>query len=265
MDVRQLTISGVLENVPLACEFVAAAARDAGLDEKAIYHCHLAVDEACTNIIEHGYGVMGVEGMIDIGCQVEGSRFIIDIRDDSPAFDPTAVPDPERGAVIGDLEPGGLGIYFIKRFMDDVHYERGSGRNHLLLIKMLPAPSADGSAAPNSTLHITLSNLSSKIRCLALVGRLDGMTCRTLGAALSAELSAGSTRLVIDLSGVDYVSSAGIKVLVSAWQRAREQHGDVALAALRPRVREVFEIVGLDLVFALLDTPERALRVLPNR
>ncbi len=54
---RQLRITGVLDQVSAACDFVVEQARAAGLDERAVHHCYLAVDEACTNIVEHGYGV----------------------------------------------------------------------------------------------------------------------------------------------------------------------------------------------------------------
>ena len=66
---RQLRIAGVLENVSVACDFVVEQAREAGLDERAIHHCYLAVDEACTNIIEHGYGVHCDDCVIDVFCQ----------------------------------------------------------------------------------------------------------------------------------------------------------------------------------------------------
>ncbi len=53
---RHLIIPGVLNKVPEACEFVVQAAESAGLDERSIYYCQMAVDEWCTNVIEHGYG-----------------------------------------------------------------------------------------------------------------------------------------------------------------------------------------------------------------
>src|SRR4051812_13761324 len=92
---RQLRIEGVLENVSVACDFVVEAAREAGLDERAIHHCYLAVDEACTNIIEHGYASKCGECIIEVSCKRDENALTIRIVDDSPAFDPLDRPDPD--------------------------------------------------------------------------------------------------------------------------------------------------------------------------
>jgi anti-anti-sigma factor len=60
------------------------------------------------------------------------------------------------------------------------------------------------------------------------------------------------------MSAVEHISSAGFKALVSAWQRARDLKGDLVLTALKPSVREVLEMIGLNLVFTIADTPEKA-------
>ncbi len=60
------------------------------------------------------------------------------------------------------------------------------------------------------------------------------------------------------MAEVEYISSAGLKMLVSFWQRVRDQKGDLALASLQPRVREVLEMIGLDLVFSISETPDQA-------
>jgi anti-sigma B factor antagonist len=59
---HRIVIPGIQDRVPDVCDFVVAAARRAGLNERAIYHCQMAVDEACTNVIEHGFDNAGVAG-----------------------------------------------------------------------------------------------------------------------------------------------------------------------------------------------------------
>jgi anti-anti-sigma factor len=75
---------------------------------------------------------------------------------------------------------------------------------------------------------------------------------------LYEQLQEGHRWLVVNMAEVDFISSAGLKTLVSVWQRARDQKGELALAALKPRVREVLEIIGLDLVFKISQTPDQA-------
>jgi anti-sigma regulatory factor (Ser/Thr protein kinase) len=140
MKARRITIDAHLEQVPKACEFVADAAQDAGLKGQAAFHCCLAVDEACTNIVEHGYAPDQCSGSIEIHCSVDHDRFIITIVDDSPPFDPLSAAEPALGAAHVEGDPGGLGIFFIRHFMDDVRYRYHHRRNELTLEKRI-APS----------------------------------------------------------------------------------------------------------------------------
>lgn len=133
-----LRIAAVPHQVPVACRFVAEAAGRAGLDEHAVYHCQLAVDEACTNIVEHAYQMQGEHQIIDIVCQTAAGRFTIIILDDGPAFDPLSQPDPNPNAPLEERTGGGWGIHFIKKLMDEVSYSRERERNRLTLVKRLP-------------------------------------------------------------------------------------------------------------------------------
>jgi serine/threonine-protein kinase RsbW len=261
MEIRRLTIAGVLENVPRACDFVVGAARDAGLDDHAVHHCHLAVDETCTNVVEHAYTPHRINGVIDITCQIEGRHFVIVVADAGAPFDPLMLAEPAPGLPSAGRAPGGWGIVFIKRFMDNVTYRYADGRNHLIMKKVINTPHADSSTEIDQPLHIQLSSLAARLRLLALSGRLDSTTVRALDIALRSELAAGNCQIVIDMHGVNYTSSAGIKTLVAALQGARASGGDVWLARVRPRVREVLEIVGLDSVFVVVNTPDEVINL----
>lgn len=266
MTERQIRIAGALESVATACAFVAEEAQDAGLDAQACHHCYLAVDEACTNIIEHGYGLDLPDAAIDVVCRHEGDQFVITIVDDSPAFDPLAVPDPDVKASLMHREPGGWGIFFIKKLMDHVHYSYEGSRNRLIMTKRvtphLPEPPAPHE--PESR-PIRAAEVRPKTWIIAPSGRLDSVQSRELTVVLTRVLEEGGKWLLLDMSNVDYIASAGFKALVSAWQRARDAKGDLVLVALKPRVREVMEIIGLDLVFSISDTPDKALAQLASK
>jgi serine/threonine-protein kinase RsbW len=128
---------GVLEQVQPACDFVAQAAQAAGLDEREVYHCRLAVDEACTNIVEHGFGANGANHIVHIVCRDDGQTFTITILDDSAPFNPLTRPDPDPTEPIEDRKPGGWGVYFLKQVMDEVHYTHNGRYNQLTMIKRL--------------------------------------------------------------------------------------------------------------------------------
>ena len=134
---NRLTIMGRLDEITHARDFVAAIAQDVGLSEKSVYHCTLAIDETCTNIIEHGYQLNGDNKRIEIVCYKASTGLVIEVRDDSPAFNPLARENPDPTTALEEREHGGWGIFFVKEIMDDVHYSRDGNYNVLTMSKRL--------------------------------------------------------------------------------------------------------------------------------
>jgi serine/threonine-protein kinase RsbW len=136
-DERWLRIPGVLANVVTACDFVVEIAENAGLDERGVYHCRLAVEEACTNVIEHGYQFSGEDKVIDIVCHADSSQLTIVIMDDGPPYNPLNKTDPDPKTPLWERHEGGWGVAFIKKVMDSVDYSFEGSRNNLILGKRL--------------------------------------------------------------------------------------------------------------------------------
>ncbi|RMH00057.1 MAG: ATP-binding protein [Chloroflexi bacterium] len=145
---HSLTVPGQYREIRQLCQFVMDGAKEAGLDETALFHVELACDEACTNIIEHGYQGEG-KGTITVSWEIVPDAFVITIHDNGRAFDPDEVPPPPEfddtntAANIKNLKTGGLGLHFIRSLMDSVHYQFSPNGNTLTLIKK--RPSAKGS------------------------------------------------------------------------------------------------------------------------
>lgn len=138
---NHLTVPGRYDQVRLICDFVAEGARLAHFDDKTIFHIELACDEACTNIIEHAYG--GEEqGNIEATWQIDSQQFVITLADTGRPFDPDSVPEPmtpdAASGKLDELKVGGLGLHFMKKLMDEVHFafttEKG---NQLIMTKYL--------------------------------------------------------------------------------------------------------------------------------
>ena len=116
-------------------QFVIQAAEEAGLDDSALYAVELAVDEAATNIIEHAY--QG-EDRGDICCSIEVNPEAVRIilQDWGNPFNPLEVPEPSIGAPLEMVKPSGLGLYFIRKLMDEVLFDFSSDKgNTITLIK----------------------------------------------------------------------------------------------------------------------------------
>jgi serine/threonine-protein kinase RsbW len=116
-------------------DFVGAIARDGGFGDREVYNIQLAADEAASNIMEHAYeGV--TDGVLEISCGiVEDSIWIVFVDHGEP-FDPSDVPAPDLNADLANRKIGGLGIFLMRKLMDEVHYQSDTGkRNTLTLIK----------------------------------------------------------------------------------------------------------------------------------
>ena len=97
---------------------------------------------------------------------------------------------------------------------------------------------------------------------VAPAGRLDHDNCEAFRVGLQPLLDrglAGRQRIVVDLSGLEYVSSAGLRCFMLAAKQAGTQGGKIVLAALRPVVAEIFQISRFDMVFELHPSVREAL------
>ena len=94
---------------------------------------------------------------------------------------------------------------------------------------------------------------------LAVGGSVDSFTADQLTAAFGGVLSSGCTRLIADLGGVDYTSSAGLRSLLITAKDARKLGGDLRLAAVRPHVQRVLSLSGFTSIFQIYDDVPTAL------
>jgi serine/threonine-protein kinase RsbW len=127
------TFPGRFTSLAGISEFVTKAAQDAGLDSKGVYAVKLAVDEACTNIIEHAYGGEDV-GKIECSCEVGEDALTIKLRDWGGAFNPDDVPIPDFNVPLEKLRMSGAGLFFIRKLMDDVYFKFNKKRGNLLVL-----------------------------------------------------------------------------------------------------------------------------------
>jgi len=119
-------------------DFAAEAARLAAMDEKDVYNVQLAADEAASNIIEHAYeGVP--DGSIEVSTQVTREALTITLRDQGKYFDASAVADPDIDSALDDRAIGGLGLFFMRKLMDQVSFESQPGQGNLLTMVKLRA------------------------------------------------------------------------------------------------------------------------------
>ena len=123
------------ENLQAFREFIENACQRAGIEASAVFDLKLAVDEACSNIIEHGYA--GNEpGPIGVSFDAQGEQVAVEITDRGRPFDPKTVRAPDLNSPWQDRRVGGLGWYLMSRSVDRIGYDSDPQTgNRLTLVK----------------------------------------------------------------------------------------------------------------------------------
>jgi anti-sigma regulatory factor (Ser/Thr protein kinase) len=133
-EAYSLTVSSDVANLRLIADFITQAAQRANLDEQDVFAIQMAVDEACTNIIEHAYA--GARGDICLTCQVKPGECVVTIHDRGHPFDPETIPPPDLNCDLEARRIGGLGLYFMRKLMDEVHFSFDPDRgNQVVMVK----------------------------------------------------------------------------------------------------------------------------------
>lgn len=96
------------------------------------------------------------------------------------------------------------------------------------------------------------------VKILRLTGRLDAYSANEVEKRIAGLIDGGCLRLVMNLEGVEYISSSGLRVMLAALKRLRKLNGELGLACLRPYVKEVFDIAGFTQLFAIYDREAEA-------
>lgn len=102
-------------------------------------------------------------------------------------------------------------------------------------------------------------------RILALSGRLDATTCALFEDACRQELNSDATNIVVNLSTVEYMSSAGLRAILAMEKLARQLNKTLLFCAMQPMVTDIFRVSGFDRILRTFPTQETALNHLEGR
>lgn len=131
--ILQLKLPAKLENLRYLVESVSRGAKEQGFDSEKVNDLSLATEEALVNIFSYAY--QGDIGDVDLTCVVDDdNRFIVEIADCGVPFNGFSLGDPDTEADVAERKIGGLGVFLIKKFVDDVQYRRDTNKNILKLI-----------------------------------------------------------------------------------------------------------------------------------
>jgi serine/threonine-protein kinase RsbW len=132
-----LHVPSSTENLSMIRDFVKSIGTQSGMGDMEVARLELAVDEACSNVMEHAYDADSTKE-VSIRAIVDESSVQIEVIDSGKGFDPAAVEQLNLDELVAAKRTGGLGMRLMKSFMDEVHYEMQPGvKNELRMVKRL--------------------------------------------------------------------------------------------------------------------------------
>jgi len=132
-----LHVPSSTENLSMIRDFVKSIGTHSGMDDLDVAKLELAVDEACSNVMEHAYGSDNTQD-VSIRATVDDNAVQIWVIDTGKGFDPASIEQSRLQDLISAKRTGGLGMRLMKSFMDEVHYETQRGvKNELRMVKRL--------------------------------------------------------------------------------------------------------------------------------
>ncbi|NOK60414.1 MAG: hypothetical protein GFH27_549281n192 [Chloroflexi bacterium AL-W] len=234
-----LKVAATLDALTAIRDFINGATHQAGLDEHASWQVQLAIDEAATNVIQHGYN--GSEpGVVELSWQIDDDELSIVLRDWGRQFNPDDIPTPDIESPLEERQVGGLGLYLMQQLMDNVHFEFDTHYGNLL------------------TMTKRLQRSKPAITEFQLHDRLDAVSTDHGLAAVRAAIAVGTKYVLLDMTKVTFLNSSGLRALLLLRKELLAQGGELRLCGLQSQVYEVFNLTGFTQVFTIHPTREEA-------
>lgn len=142
-QVFDLSVKASLDNLQEVRSFIDRAGASLGVVERVLGDLRLAVDEAVTNVVLHGYGNAG--GEVELHMRADGGDVVISILDRAGRFDPGEVKAPRLDTPLHGRPAGGMGIFLIRQMTDQAEFlPRSGGGNEIRLVKRGAIENAEG-------------------------------------------------------------------------------------------------------------------------
>ncbi len=128
-----ITLEASLKNLEMMNSFLHKWAKKASLSTHSENELLLAVEEVYVNIVKYTYPES--LGKVTIHCRIDKDSLILKIKDEGIPFNPLQLPEPDLVSCLKKRKVGGLGVFLMRKFVDNVKYEKQGKYNVLTLVK----------------------------------------------------------------------------------------------------------------------------------
>ena len=253
-------------------------AERAGLTPDTMSQIRVVCDEVLANVLAHGVRDEA-EHDIEVSVEMAERRLVLTVSDDGVPFDPLTAPPPDTSSPLEQRAVGGQGIHLVRHLVDKMMYERRGDRNVLTLVKTVdrrPPPLEVGTGATLTTSGSGTSeardtkgrgDAQMEIRTrrvgdvliVDIVGRLDSRTAGPASTELNQIAQGGHGKLVLNVHGLEYLSSAGLRAILVAAKLVQVHGGAIKICDANATVKQIMEVSGMSSLLHLYGTESDAL------
>ena len=218
---KEIIIDNQLDEVARIALFIEELGMSLQLPAGITMSLNLAIEEAVTNIIRYGYP-SNKESEIILRTSVAPGMLVTQIIDDGISFDPTA-----------------------KETSDNVQSHSTDNHNELILTKNI-----DMDFKPEATLKTNLCQIE-EVTILTIEGRLDTANANTFNTVLQPLLASKTPNIIVNCEGLSYISSSGLRSLITLQKSVMQHGGQLVLEAMKPEIRKIFDMTGCSGLFTV--------------
>ena len=224
---KEIIIDNQLDEVARIALFIEELGMSLQLPAGITMSLNLAIEEAVTNIIRYGYP-SNKESEIILRTSVAPGMLVTQIIDDGISFDPTAKETSDNVQSLDQQLTQGLGLFLIRRTMDKVEYHSTDNHNELILTKNI-----------------------EEVTILTIEGRLDTANANTFNTVLQPLLASKTPNIIVNCEGLSYISSSGLRSLITLQKSVMQHGGQLVLEAMKPEIRKIFDMTGCSGLFTV--------------
>lgn len=252
---------GSLEQLSPIRDFVGETVHLLGGNEDDAFAAELATDEAATNVFHHAFE--NLRGCITLTLWRQENKLVIQMHYYGKSFDPSLIPEPDLKAPLAERPIGGMGMYIMRQLMDEVRFEFDTVNGNVLTMqRILNLPERYG------FMELSVERPTPDAAVVHISGSVDGSNFKQLIAQAETLHAEGVNRIVLEVSGCEYMSSSGLVALnaitkllrgektpetedgwavLKTLDDARGAQGKAQLALVNPtsRVDRVLDLAGL--------------------
>ena len=242
---KEIIINNQPDEITRIAQFIDELGMSLQLPPSITMSVNLAIEEAISNIIHHGYPT-NKEGEITLLTSVAPGILTARIIDNGISFDPTERNTDADNIISLDQQlTQGLGLFLIRRTMDKVEYHSTESQNELTLIKKI-----DMDFKPEASLRTNICKIE-EVTILTIEGRLDTANSNDFNVVISPLLSMPTPNIIINVEGLLYISSSGLRSLITLQKCVRQHQGVLVIEAMRPEILKIFDMTGCSSLFTI--------------